>query len=492
MDSLLYLVLSISIFLIFKLFISQYSHHKNLPPSPPSLPFLGHFLHFIKSPPHISLNNLSIKHGPILFLKLGSRRALLLSDISAIEECFTKNDSLFSSRPLFQSRRLLDYNFTILGAAPYGSYWRNLRKFTVLEIFSQKCVKVSSRIWDEEIKFIIQSLPDKKIDVNFMLYALTYNTMMRMVAGSRYIDKELDCDESPRKFEYLKKIFDPSMDMAVGDFFPLIRWSPFCKGVEKNLANVYLQRDKFMQGLIDSRRNATMSSMADNDEMNRAIIDVVLSLQESEPETYTDDYIKGVILVLMIGGTETTSITISYAVSQLLSNPEILNKARKEIDTSLNSKLIEDDDLSKLPYLHCIINEALRLGPVVSTSPARESSEDCTVGGYYVPSGTMLLVNAWAVHRDPKLWGEDADVFKPERFEDSEGTKSGIKFLTFGAGRRQCPGIYMSIRLMALTIGTLIQCFNWEENCECEQELKSTKKMPFNVVFRPRPQFAIS
>ena len=82
------------------------------------------------------------------------------------------------------------------------------------------------------------------------------------------------------------------------------------------------------------------------------------------------------------------------------------------------------------------------------------------VEGFRVPSGTMLLVNIWAIQNDPKIW-EDPTRFKPERFEGPEGARDGFKSMPFGTGRRGCPGEGLGLRIVGLTLGALIQCFEW-------------------------------
>jgi len=147
-------------------------------------------------------------------------------------------------------------------------------------------------------------------------------------------------------------------------------------------------------------------------------------------------------------------------MSLLLNHPEALNKAQAEIDAAVGtSRLVTADDLSRLPYLQCIIHETLRLYPAAPLLAPHESSADCKVAGYDVPRGTMLLVNAYAIHRDPAAW-EDPAEFRPERFED--GKAEGRLLMPFGMGRRKCPGETLALRTVGLVLGTLIQCFDWD------------------------------
>ncbi|KAL1224435.1 Cytochrome P450 81D11 [Cardamine amara subsp. amara] len=97
------------------------------------------------------------------------------------------------------------------------------------------------------------------------------------------------------------------------------------------------------------------------------------------------------------------------------------------------------------------------------------------LAGYDVPRGTMLLVNVWAMHRDPSIW-EDPEIFKPERFENGKETQ---KVLSFGIGRRACPGAGLSHRLVSLALGSLIQCFEWERiGEECVDNIEAPMMRP--------------
>lgn len=170
--------------------------------------------------------------------------------------------------------------------------------------------------------------------------------------------------------------------------------------------------------------------------------------------------------VLLAAGTDTSSGTLEWALSLLLNNPRVLKKAQSEIDDHIgNDRLLDESDIAKLPYLNCIINETLRMYPPGPLLIPHESSNQCLVGGYRVPRSTMLLVNVWAIQNDPKNW-EDAMEFKPERFEGIKGNRDGFKLMSFGSGRRGCPGEGLAVRMVGLGLGSLIQCFDWERDGE--------------------------
>ncbi|PON46381.1 Cytochrome P450, E-class, group I [Trema orientale] len=179
-------------------------------------------------------------------------------------------------------------------------------------------------------------------------------------------------------------------------------------------------------------------------------------------------------------------------MSNLLNHPRVLKKARAELDSHVGQQqLVDESDLSKLPYLHGIISETLRLYPAAPLLVPHYSSSDCTIGGYDVPRDTIVLVNAWAIHRDPTLW-EDAETFKPERFENS-GESEGYKLMPFGLGRRACPGMGLAQRVVGLTLGSLIQCFEWERISEEKIDmaegkgLTMPKAVPLEAMCKARP-----
>jgi cytochrome P450 len=177
-------------------------------------------------------------------------------------------------------------------------------------------------------------------------------------------------------------------------------------------------------------------------------------------------------------------------MSLLLNHPEELKKAQAEIDAVVGtSRMVTADDVSGLTYLQCIISETLRLYPAAPLLLPHESSADSKVGGYDVPRGTMLLVNVYAIHRDPKVW-EDPDEFRPERFEG--GKAEGRLLMPFGMGRRKCPGETLARHTVGLVLGTLIQCFDWDRVDGAEVDMTEgagmtmPRAVPLEAMCRPR------
>ncbi|GLT62909.1 hypothetical protein SLA2020_355110 [Shorea laevis] len=439
---------------------------RNLPPIPfPTLPIIGH-LHLLKKPLYRSLSKISNQHGPLLLLHFGSRRVLVVSSPEAAEECFTKNDVVFANRPHLLAGKHLGYNHTSLAWASYGDHWRNLRRISSIEILSTNRLQLLSGIRSDEIRLLLQKLfknQNQTVDVKSAFFELTLNVMMRMMAGKRYYgDSVAEAEEAKRFRDLITKTFLYGGATNMGDFLPVLRW---VSNSEKRLVKLQQERDKFMQELVDECRRRLENENKNNSlpgAKNKTMIEVLLSLQKSEPHNYRDENIRSTMLVLLAAGTDTSAGTMEWAMSLLLNNPEALKKAQVEMDNVVgSSRLVEESDLGKLSYLHCIINETMRMYPAGPLLVPHESSQECFVGGYRIPRGTMLLVNQWAIHNDPKIW-EEPEKFKPERFQGLEGNRDGFKLMPFGSGRRGCPGEGLATRMVGLTLASVIQSFEWE------------------------------
>lgn len=179
-------------------------------------------------------------------------------------------------------------------------------------------------------------------------------------------------------------------------------------------------------------------------------------------------------------------------MSNLLNHPKSLHKLTKELDTQVGpTHLLNEDDLPKLPSLQNIISETLRLHPATPLLIPHVSSSGCVIDGYDVPSDTVLLVNSWAIHRDPKVWDE-AMRFRPERFESGE-VYERHKLMPFGLGRRACPGEALGQRIVRLTLGVLVQCFEWRRVGDVEIDMSEgggltmPKARPLVACCKARP-----
>lgn len=163
-------------------------------------------------------------------------------------------------------------------------------------------------------------------------------------------------------------------------------------------------------------------------------------------------------------GTDTSAATVEWAMSEMIRNPRVLKNAQEEVRQVLDGKKkVHETDIQGLKYLKLVIKETMRLHPTLPLLLPRECRESCEIDGYVIPVKTKVIVNVWALGRDPEYW-DNAECFIPERFENSSYDFKGtnLEYLPFGAGRRSCPGILFGMASVELVLASLLYHFNWE------------------------------
>lgn len=169
---------------------------------------------------------------------------------------------------------------------------------------------------------------------------------------------------------------------------------------------------------------------------------------------------------MFTAGTDTTTSTLEWAMAELLHNPKTLKKVQSELRRTLGpNKKLDERDIENLPYLKAVIKETLRLHPPLPFLVPHMAMDSCKMLGYHIPKETQVLVNVWAIGRDPRTW-ENPLEFKPERFLTEPKTKVDYKghhfeFIPFGSGRRMCPAVPLASRVLPLALGSLLLSFDW-------------------------------
>ncbi|KAJ4724222.1 Cytochrome P450 [Melia azedarach] len=432
----------------------------NLPPGPWKLPLVGNMHQLAGSHPHRGLRELAMKHGPLMHLKLGEVSHFVISSAEAAREVLKTHDLTFAQRPRLLAGRIICYNYTDVAVAPYGDYWRQMRKICTLELLSSKRVQSYRSIREEEVSNLITSISSNAgLSVNFskMIFSLTTDITTRAAFGGRREDNE--------KF---KKIFQKIIKLGAGfslaDMFPSVKLLEVLTGIRFELEKIGKEADKIFEKVINEHRSAICKRTGEGKPED--IVDVLLHVQEHGDLQFplTNDNIKAVVLDMFIGGTETSSTTIEWAMAEMLKNPRVMEKAQTEVRKVFDKKgNVDEIGLDQLQYLKLIIKETLRLHTPVPLLIPRECRESCKIWGYDIPKGAKVIVNAWAIARDPSYWNE-AERFYPERFLDSSIDYKGtdFEFIPFGAGRRICPGITFGLANVELALAQLLYHFNWK------------------------------
>ncbi|KAI3502680.1 hypothetical protein L1887_30904 [Cichorium endivia] len=450
-----FLAFALFVFLIRKLF-SPSKSKQNLPPEPWRLPIIGHMHHLIGSLPHHGLRDLARKYGPLMHLKLGELSTIIISDPRWAKEVLTTHDIAFADRPVVLTTEIVAYQNTDVVWSPYGDYWRQLRKLMTLELMSVKKVKSFHYIREDECyNYLVKTLRDSAgSPVN--LSQLIFNTIARVVCRTSF---GKGCKDQEEFIDIVKELFHLTGGFDVADVFPSKKIIHTLTGKRQKLESIHKRLDKILSDVITEHPGQHKES----NEVE-SLLDVLLRLQASGEFKLTTKNVKAVTLDMFGGGTDTSSATLEWAVSELIRNPRVLKKAQAELRDALKGKeRIEEADIQDLDYLKLVSRETLRMHLPLPLLFPRECREACKLGGYDIPVGTKLMVNGWAINRDPAYWA-NPDSFIPERFSDNPNNVLGTEFeyLPFGAGRRMCPAAVLGIANVEVPLAHMLYYFDWE------------------------------
>ncbi|KAF5468352.1 hypothetical protein F2P56_012510 [Juglans regia] len=465
-------------FLLWKRTAQKTTPQSTLPPEAGGAwPMIGH-LHLLarSKPAHITLGNMADKYGSIFTIRLGVHKAIVISNSEIAKECYTTKDRIFASRPKSVATELMGYNYALFGLSPYGPYWRQVRKITTLEFFSSQRLEMFKHIGESEVKTAIKEtyqllVNNKKlmlVEMKRWFGNIMLNTVFRMVVGKRFACAATeDEDHEGNDLQCRKALTDFFMfagKFVVSDALPYLRWLDLA-GDQRAMKKIAREVDHVLKGLLEEHKQRSLSSEVNNGHQD--FMDVMLSIviDNTDVSNFDADTItKATCLTLILGGTETTTVTLTWALSLLLNNREALKQVQQELDLQIGKeRQVKDSDIKDLVYLQAVIKETMRLYPAAPLSLPHESTEDCTLAGYHVPAGTRLIVNLSKIHRDPHVW-LDPTEFRPERFltthKDINVRGQNFELIPFGSGRRVCPGISLGLQLIQLTLATFLHAFD--------------------------------
>ncbi|KAL0441081.1 UNVERIFIED_CONTAM: Trimethyltridecatetraene synthase [Sesamum radiatum] len=554
----------------------------NLPPGPKPWPVIGN-LHLIGSLPHKSLHELSQKYGPLIHLQFGSCPVVVGSSVEMAKVILKTMDVNFSSRPRTAAGKYTTYNYSDITWSPYGAYLKQARKMCLTELFSTKRLESYEYIRVEEINLMLKNLyksSGQPVVLKDYLSTVTLSVISRMVLGKKYLDKENE--NSVVSLDEFKKMLDELIYLNgvinLGDVIP---WLSFLdlQGYVKRMKIVSKKLDRFLEHVLDEhqerrrkvegyvsrdmvdvlleqaedptlevkmeRHNVkalTQDLLAGGTESSAVTVEWAISELLKKPEIFkkaTEEidrvigqnrwiqekdmpnlpYIEAIVketmrlhpvapllmprLVredckdLLAGGTESSTVTIIWAISELLKKPEYFKKATDELDRVIGqNRWVKEKDMPNLPYIDAIMKETMRLHPIAPILTPRLAREDCKVAGYDIKKGTQVFVNVWTIGLDPSIW-ENPTEFNPDRFIKKPIDVRGHDFelLPFGAGRRMCPGYSLGLKVIMSSLANLIHGFNWKlpapmkpEDLNMEEVfgLSVPRKVPLVAVPEPR------
>ncbi|XP_037487226.1 zealexin A1 synthase-like [Triticum dicoccoides] len=454
-----------------------------LPPSPWALPVIGHLHHLVGDLPHRAMRDLARRHGPLLLLRLGGLPVVVASSADAAREVMVARDVDFATRPVSRMIRLcIPEGAEGIVFAPYGDKWRQIRKICTVELLSTRRVQSFRPVREEEAGRLLQAVAaaaasSTPVNLSQRLSAYAADSAVRAIIGSRFKDRDKFLVMLERGIRLFAR-------MSLPDLYPSSRLAMLVSRMPGRMKRHQEKGAAFMDAVVQEHQE---NRAADDDKED--LLDVLLRIQREGHLQFpmSIDNIKSAVGDMFAGGSDTSATTLIWTMAELLKNPRVMRKAQDEVRRALAGQpKVTEDSLGGLNYMRLVIKEVLRLHPPAPLLLPRECMNDCRVLGFDVPKGTMVLVNAWAISRDPAHW-DAAEEFIPERFERGEIDFKGadMEYTPFGAGRRMCPGMSFGLAYVELALAGLLYHFDWELPGGAEAgELDMTEEMGVTVRLR--------
>ncbi|CAD6219070.1 unnamed protein product [Miscanthus lutarioriparius] len=477
----------------------------NLPPGPKPWPIIGN-LNLMGALPHRSIHELSRKYGPLMQLRFGSFPVVVGSSVDMAKFFLKTHDVVFTDRPKTAAGKYTTYNYRDITWSPYGAYWRQARKMCLTELFSAKRLESYEYIRAAEVRALLRDLhaasgSGRTVMLKDYMSTVSLNVITRMVLGKKYLDKDEVASAgsvtTPEEFKWmLDELFLLNGVLNIGDSIPWLDWMDL-QGYIKRMKKLSKMFDRFLEHVVEEHNQRRLRE--GKDLVAKDMVDVLLQIADNptlEVELNRES-VKAFTQDLIAGGTESSAVTVEWAISELLKKPEVIVKATEELDRVIGrGRWVTEKDIPSLPYVDAIVKETMRLHPVAPLLVPRLAREDTTVAGYDIPTGTRVLVSVWSIGRDPALW-DAPEEFMPERFLGSKLDVKGqdYELLPFGSGRRMCPGYSLGLKVIQVSLANLLHGFTWslpggmtKEELSMEEifGLSTPRKFPLEAVVEPK------
>ncbi|KAH7278894.1 hypothetical protein KP509_38G063100 [Ceratopteris richardii] len=434
-----------------------------LPPGPLALPIFGNWLQVGDDLNHENLSQLAKKFGEIFLLRMGQRNLVVVSSPELAKEVLHTQGVEFGSR----TRNVVFDIFTGKGQdmvfTVYGDHWRKMRRIMTVPFFTNKVVQQNRVYWEQEIDLALQDLKSRPaaattgVVIRQRLQMLMYNNMYRMMFNRRFEREDDPLFVELKRLNGERSRLAQSFEYNYGDFIPILR--PFLRKYLRQCQKVKEERLKlFNKYFIEEHKKLIKQKPPCNEE--KCALDHMLDAQKNGE--ITEENILYIVENINVAAIETTLWTIEWGLAELVNNLDIQKKVREEMNTVLGKGVpITEPDVSRLPYLHAVLKETMRLHMPIPLLVPHMNLLQAKLAGYDIPAESKILVNAWWLANNPQWW-ERPEEFCPERFlgaEKIEANGNDFRFVPFGVGRRSCPGIILAIPIVSLVLGRLVQAF---------------------------------
>ncbi|KAI9181950.1 hypothetical protein LWI28_020420 [Acer negundo] len=350
----------------------------NLPPGPWKLPIIGNLHHLTGSLPHHRLRDLTGKYGPLMHLQIGELSTVVVSSAEFAKEVMKTHDVIFASRPNVLAANIMGYNSTDIAFAPYGEYWRQLRKICTIELLSMKRVQSYRSIREEEMSNVINWIASRAgspVNLTQKIHALSYSVTTRAAFGKK-------CKDQEKYLSLLEESLKLGGGFHIADLFPSVEgFLQWITGIKSKLEKMHKEADQIVENIINEHRRDNEATLMEHGmhEKNEDLVDVLLKVQEDGDAGFrlTTNNIKAVIW-------DTSSLISHSHLSSLLSP----SRRRRQITPSL--LVSPSPRYSRRRQLPCLF--ACFLLTIESPRSYFRISYSSTVTDYQIQTHLYLLI----------------------------------------------------------------------------------------------------
>ncbi|KAK6943975.1 Cytochrome P450 [Dillenia turbinata] len=313
------------------IYLLRHRRPANFPPGPPGWPLIGNMFD-VGNMPHRNLAALKQKYGPVVGLQLGAIRTMVILTPTAATEFFKNHDLNFVERTIIDTMKVHDFDKNSMSLASYGPSWRALRRLTTLDMLVAKRINESAPIrrkcadqmlaWLEE-----EARQNRTVEVARFTFLTTFNSLGNLMLSSDLLDP--NCKEGAEFFEAMMGLMEWSGHPNLSDIFPFLK--PFdLQGLRRNMhrdvGNALKIASRFVKKRVEERQKGVQTDRP------KDFLDVLLEFEGDPKEGITkisEHTINVFIMEIFLAGSETTSSTTEWVMTELICNPEAMSKISK-------------------------------------------------------------------------------------------------------------------------------------------------------------------
>lgn len=447
--------------------------HK-LPPGPKPWPIVGNLPEMIANKPVFRwiYKMMEELNTEIACIRLGNVHVIPITSPTFACEILKKQDVIFASRPISMSTNIISDGYLASIVVPLGEQWKKMRKIVSNELFSRQRYQWLQDKRDEEannLMFYVYNKYKKGDVVNVRIASRHYccNVYRKFFFSRRYFGNGMkDGGPGLEELEHVDAVFvllEYLYAFCISDFIPCLRVFDL-DGHKSKMNKAMNIMKKYHNSIIEERFKQWNDGTKVIEE---DLLDFLIALKDvNNNPLLTLREIKALVTELIIAVVDNPSNAVEWTLAEMINRPELIQKATEELDNIVGkNRLVQESDIPKLNFVKACAKESFRLHPTMPFNLPHVSMEDAVVGNYFIPKGSHVIIGRDGLGRNPKVWNEPYKYIPERHLKNDESditlTEPNLKYLSFSAGRRGCPGVMFGTTMTIMHLARLLHGFTW-------------------------------